>query len=348
MARGSQAAREGRLGNSLRRYGALMNELIAGESSLLWRGIDSRVGRLRRITGFITVYGEKDDPRLAVFARLWHVERVALAARMMCAITGAEEVERVQRLVWLHDLNRWPFAHNAERGNFNQAANVANYFADDHGLDQRDVRDLRAIHEKAASALSREGRTVLLADALTGAIEDILFAVTGLNLHPRAIPGDVEERLELSLCESQWYGLCEGMARKFHGTGEPRVAEYQEDFRYVFGALLKEFLDRHSASGLTSDSTRLLGLTRYVRERFIAPVVFPLNNEKVCHSSWIRNEVVPWYLRHVENARQRLLQIDEYEFVSDVLARNSPFEASQFVADIEYVSRETPESAFVS
>lgn len=324
-----------------------MNELIAGVSAPLWSGIDSRVGRLRRITGFVTVYGEQGDPRLAVFARLWHVERVALAARMMCGITGAEEVDRVERLAWLHDLNRWPFAHNAERGNFDQAANVADYFAGDRGLEQRDVRDLRGIHEKAASVLSCEGRTVLMADALTGAIEDILFAVTGLNLHPRVIPGDVEERLGLSLRENQWYGLCEGMARKFHGTDEPRVAEYQEEFRYVFGALLKEFLDRRGSSVLTSDSTGLLGITRYVRQKFIAPVVFPLNNEKVCHSSWIRTEVIPWYLRHVENARQRLLEIDEHEFVSDVLAQDSPFEASQFVADIEYVSRETPEAAFV-
>ncbi|MDQ0812127.1 hypothetical protein QFZ63_003841 [Streptomyces sp. B3I7] len=324
-----------------------MNKLIAKALPSLWSGMDTRVGRLSRITGFVTVYGEEDDPRLSVFARLWHVERVALAARLMCDLTGAEDLGRVQRLVWLHDLNRWPFAHNAERGNFDQAANVADYFADDRGVDQRDLRDLRGIHEKAASTLSREGGTVLVADALTGAIEDILFAVTGLNLHPRVIPREVEERLGFSLHEKRWYDLCERTAGRFHGSGKPQVDEYREDFHTLFDALLRDFLDRRAASGPTLDSAGLLGITRFIRDRFIAPVVFPLNNEKVCHSSWIRGQVVPWYLKNVENARQRLLEIDEYQFVSDVLARDAPFPASRFVADLGYVSRETPESAFV-
>jgi hypothetical protein len=309
--------------------------------------MDARVGRLSRITGFITVYGAEDDPRLSVFARSWHVERVAWAARSMCDLTGTEDVDRVQRLVRLHDVNRWPFAHNAERGYFDQAANVADYFAGDRELDRRDLRDLRGIHEKAARALSREGRTVLMADALTGAIEDILFAVTGLNLHPRVIPGEVEERLGFSLREKRWYDSCERMAARFHGSAKPQVDEFREDFSTVFGELLHDFLDRRAMSGSVADGFELLRTTRFIRDHFIAPVVFPLNNEKVCHSSWIRSQVVPWYLGNVENARKRLLEIDEYQFVSDLLTREAPFLASQFVADLDYVSRETPTAAFV-
>lgn len=56
---------------------------------------------------------------------------------------------------------------------------------------------------------------------------------------------------------------------------------------------------------------------------------------------------MPWYLAHMEDARRRLLEIDERDFVADVVARESPFEADQFLADIEYVSRETPAVAFV-
>ena len=52
-----------------------------------------RIGRLRHITGFVTTYGQKTDPRLSVFARLWHVKRVVATADRL-----AESSEPVVRL----------------------------------------------------------------------------------------------------------------------------------------------------------------------------------------------------------------------------------------------------------
>lgn len=326
-----------------------MDELVSSKTASPGGTYDPRIRRLRHITGFITVFGEEDDPRVSVFARLWHVERVVLVTRMISAVTDAGDAERVERLAWLHDLNRWPFAHNAERGLFDQAANVGEYFSGDAGLTGRDVRDLRGIHEKDPAVLSHEGRVVLFADALTGAVEDILFAVTGLNLHPRLIPGEVEELLGFSLRDGRWYEPCRSLAGRLHG-GESQVPVFQEELVQVFGGLVKSFLDQHSLSlkELASGCRDLFGITGHIKKTFIRPVIFLLNNEKVCHSSWIRHEVMPWYLSHVENARARLLEIDECEFVADVLSRESPFEARQFLADIDYVSRETPAMAFVS
>lgn len=307
----------------------------------------ARIDRLRQITGFVTVYGEETDPRVSVFARLWHVERVALVTKMMSGITDAGKVERVDKLVWLHDLNRWPFAHNAERGFFDQADNVAEYFSADTDLTAEDVLDLRRIHEKDPAALSHEGRIVLFADALTGAIEDILLAVTGLNLHPRVIPREVEDLLGFSLRQGQWYTQCAQLTRTLHTAGDPQISDFQEEFKYVFSSLIKIFLDRHNLNELHSGCQELFSITGYIKKKFIRPVIFPVNNEQVCHSSWIRHQVMPWYLTHVKDARTRLLKIGEAEFVADVLALDSPFKADQFLADMEYVSRETPARAFV-
>lgn len=324
-----------------------MSELLPGAAAFPGSGYDPRIERLRHITGFVTAYGAEVDPRVSVFARLWHVERVALVARMMGEVTDAGEVARVERLVWFHDLNRWPFAHNSERGRFDQAANVAEYFAEDPDTSRQDLLDLRGIHEKDPDALSHEGRIVLFADALTGVFEDILFAVTGLNVHPRLIPGEVENLLGCTLREGRWFTQCEHMARALHGPDGPRVPEFQEELAYVFGALVRSFLGRHDIGELRSGCRGLFDITGHVKKNFIRPVIFPLNNEKVCHSSWIRDEVMPWYLAHVEDARARLLEIDERAFVADVLARDAPFAAGDFLPDVEYVARETPALAFV-
>lgn len=324
-----------------------MSDVTASAMTFQEKVYDPRMERLRHITGFITVYGGESDPRVSVFARLWHVERVALVTRLMRDVTDIGDADRVERLVWRHDLNRWPFAHNGERGFFDQAANVAEYFSEDADLTDRDVLDLRGIHEKDPTSLSHEGRIVLFADALTGSVEDILFAVAGLNLHPRLIPGEVESLLGFSLQDGQWYARCERLAQRLHSQDGPQVAVFQEEFEFVFSSLIRIFLDRHSLDELHSGCRELFGITGYIKSNFIRPVIFPLNNEKVCHSSWIRQEVMPWYLAHVEDARRRLLEIDEREFVADVVARESPFEACQFLADIEYVSRETPDLAFV-
>lgn len=123
---------------------------------------------------------------------------------------------------------------------------------------------------------------------------------------------------------------------------------FQKQFHELFGALLNEFIDVHRIDSLDEGQENLFAIARTVKETFMRPVIFPLNNEKVCHSSWLRQEVMPWYLAHVPDARQRLLEIDEDGFVELVTQiGGSPFTAGEFVPDLGYVRREAPEMAFI-
>lgn len=159
-----------------------------------------RIGRLRHITGFVTTYGQEIDPRLSVFARLWHVKRVVATADRLSGLAESLDGDRIERLAWLHDLNRWPFAHNSEKGFFDQAANVREYFLSRSPvIEPQDIDDLVGIHLKDPAVISAEARIVLFADSLTGVIEDPLFAVCGLNVHPRIIPASVSDMLGFSL-----------------------------------------------------------------------------------------------------------------------------------------------------
>ncbi|MFD9407954.1 hypothetical protein ACFWBN_13200 [Streptomyces sp. NPDC059989] len=307
-----------------------------------------RVARLRYVTGFATTYGEEADPRVPVFARIWHVQRVASVAKKLCSMMSGLDRARLGKLTWWHDLNRWPFAHNAEKGNFDQAENVREYFSSFVDCTERDLTDLQGIHTKDSTALTDEARVVLVADLLTGIIEDPLMAVAGLNVNPRFIPSEVEETLGFSLHEDPWRRPCVDLATEFHGADHPSPARFQQRFTALFDGLVKEVLLLHRCADPDDSLSVFADIAQTVRETFIRPVIFPLNNEKICHASWLRQEVLPWYFEHVADARQRLLQIDERGFVAEVVGiPGSPYASHQFHPDVGYVSREEPEMAFI-
>lgn len=319
------------------------------ETGLSSGDLRRRIQRLHHITGFITTYGHTSDPRLSVFARFWHVKRVVATADRLSGLTASLDRARVERLAWLHDLNRWPFAHNSEKGLFDQASNVKDYFRGWQAeFAAQDLDDLVGIHLKDPSSISPEARIVLFADSLTGVIEDPLFAVCGLNVHPRIIPDSVSDMIGFSLLEGPWISGCREMTREFHSVERPSVESFQKQFHEIFGALITRFLDVHRIKKLDEGQYALFAIAKTVKETFMRPVIFPLNNEKVCHSSWLRQEVMPWYLAHVEGGRQRLLEIDEDGFVRLVTqAGGSPFMDHQFVPDLGYVQREMPVMAFI-
>lgn len=319
------------------------------ETGQLPADLQRRIGRLRHITGFVTTYGQAVDPRLSVFARLWHVKRVVSTADRLRGLTASLDGARIERLAWLHDLNRWPFAHNSEKGLFDQAANVREYFLGrSSAVESQDMDDLVGIHLKDPEVISPEARIVLFADSLTGVIEDPLFAVCGLNVHPRIIPQSVSDMLGYSLLADPWYASCFQLAEEFHRAEHPAVDDFQQQFHALFDALFDEFLNVHRIDSLDEGQEVLFAIARTVKETFMRPVIFPLNNEKVCHSSWLRNEVMPWFLTHVPDGRQRLLEIDEDGFVELVTqVGGSPFSAREFLPDLGYVRREAPEMAFI-
>jgi hypothetical protein len=316
----------------------------AGMSGWLRR----RIARLRYITGFVTTYGDECDPRVSIFARFWHVKRVANVAGRLCRLAGPLDTRRVERLAWVHDLNRWPFAHNSERGLFDQAANVKDYFADVPGVSEQDIRDLMGIHAKDPTRLSDEARIVLFADSLAGIIEDPLFAIAGLNVHPQFIPEEVEGMLGFSLRAGRRYDSCRELALEFHGRHVAEVGRFDRRMHSLFYALVEEFLAVHKIKDLDSDYPALFSTARKVKETFMRPTIFPLNNEYVCHSTWLRREVFPWYMKRCGGRVDRLLTIDEREFVAEVTGvPGSPFEPRQFRPDLDVVRRDLPAMAFI-
>src|SRR5262249_38749528 len=149
------------------------------------------IERMKHITGMFTPVGPPDDRRPELFSRYLHVRRVATVALGCCSrVTSAGgEVNqpRVRPLAWLHGLNRWPFAHNSEKGRYDQAADVRAYLqANRIELDHRDTADIVGVHHKSSGELSREGSVVLTADQATGAVEDIFLAITAVGLAPEA------------------------------------------------------------------------------------------------------------------------------------------------------------------
>ncbi|MFG3437782.1 hypothetical protein ACGF0J_11130 [Nonomuraea sp. NPDC047897] len=310
-------------------------------------GLHRRISRLRHITGFATTYGAECDPRAAVFARLWHVQRVASVTALLAKDSYGVDPDRAGRLAWIHDLNRWPFAHNSERGNFDQAANVSAYFK---GLDvaSRDIVDLERLHRKDPHGLTPEGEVVLLADALTGIVEDLLMAVTGLNVHPRLVPPPVDAVLGFSLQAEPWSRECRALAEHFHRSPDPDVQAFQYGFNGLFHQLVDRFLARHEPRRTEHGHTAVYDVARTVKETFTRPTIFPINNERVCRSTWLREQVLPWYLRTLGGSRDGLLDLDEPQFVALVTAPGSPFTPSQFRPDIDVVRRQLPHLAFVT
>ncbi|MEV0648951.1 HD domain-containing protein [Phytomonospora sp. NPDC050363] len=308
----------------------------------------TRLDRLGNITGFVTVYGQEHDPRTRVFAREGHVRRVAGVAARLSVLAGDVDAEQVRILAWIHDLNRWPFAHNSEKGRFDQVANIGAYFALAPGIGRGQVQDLRAIHRKDASTASDEGRVVLLADTLTGMVEDLLLVVAGLNVHPRIITPEVEKLLSLSLRAGGRLAALRRLTGLLHGR-ERRVELFEVEFDQVFGSLIQDFLREKGVDSLWPAYGELIAVPKLVKETFTRPVVFPLNNDRVCHSGWLRGSVVPWYLNRTPDAAERLLRIDERQFVEEVTAaEDTPFAPEQFRPDIDCVRRDTPAMAFLS
>ncbi|GAA4572158.1 hypothetical protein [Planotetraspora kaengkrachanensis] len=307
-----------------------------------------RILRLRHITGFVTTFGEEQDPRVKVFARLWHVQRVTSLARQLATDSDSVDLDRIIGLAWMHDLNRWPFAHNIERGSFDQAANVADYF-EGLGLPGRDISDLGGIHRKDLLSLSPEARVVLFADALTGIVEDLLFAVTGLNVHPRLIPDDIDALLGYALKKDPLLSECRALTEQFHDARFPDVELYCAGFNSLFQELVQRFLSHHHVYDIEQDYPGVFDIARMVKETFTRPVIFPINNERVCRSSWLRHKVLPWYFQMKGGSRARLLEMDETQFVDEVTsAPHSPFTRTEFVPDIDVVQRELPHLAFVN
>jgi hypothetical protein len=305
--------------------------------------------RLRHVTGFATVYGENLERRSEIFARLWHVRRVLAVTRMLTPHWPDHDQHRARWLAWLHDVNRWPFAHNAERGLFNQATNTKAYFAGHPGLmlDSHDRDELVEIQSKNLDCLSPEGELVLLADAITGVIEDPLMLITGLNVRPEVVPRALADAFGFEHRADPWRQRALPLTRLIHASdGTTDVRAYQASFRRLFLDQVRCFIAGRLRRHGVLDARSTMDVIRKIKTDFICPVVFPINNDLVCRGEWLRREVMPWYLTRYGPVD--LVDIAEEEFVRRVVSPDgSPFTPGDFIPDLDAVCRSLPESAFL-
>jgi hypothetical protein len=270
-------------------------------------------------------------------------------ARKVAEAGGTIDEARVRRLTWLHDLNRWPFAHNSEQGLYDQAADLAAYFRDNHiPLDPGDADDLGGLHRKEHASLSREGSLVLGADQATGVIEDVLLGITAVGLAPEEVPVEIAASVGLPLRDPAFRQRLWEVRQLFRERGSAQQYGYALD-RLVtaYGLAL---LDRHVLPGhdfaLSEDFATTV---RNVKSNFLYPVLFPITNDRVGHGPFLRARVIEPLIGHLgaEHAR-RLTALDDRAALELAVTCGflRPEEVARGYPDLAYIEREEPVRAF--
>jgi hypothetical protein len=305
-------------------------------------------GRLAGITGFVTALHGDSDERAAVFSRYFHVRRVAWTATWLCRTIGeAIDYERVSWLAWAHDLNRWPFAHNSERGShavmrrFDQGQDVPRYLKSAGiSCDAAAAADLRGILDKTSDHLTPEARLTLLADMGTGLIEDALFAVVGLDLDPSFIGPEVTDALLFPTRDDDFRRQLLGLDVLLNV--DRKVEKFVKEFDRLFIACIIRFLSFHCShrdDPLTSEAFK--AVRGVVKEKFLRGRLFPYNNENVSRGSKLRSELISPVLDILgESSSDILTSIDEYGLMSMARAHKlfEPDQECVFYPRLDYVT----------
>jgi hypothetical protein len=309
--------------------------------------------RMRRITGFVTALCPDSDRRPLAFARYFHVRRVAWTASLIERLRHADGIgispEKVHWLAWAHDLNRWPFAHNAEKGLFDQSADVPRYFFESRiPISRRDVIELKGIISKDHETLSEEGRIVLLADIITGFIEDPLWATTALDLTPDVVPKEVAEYLCIPLDRpATRAGLLE-LNWLFAETYE--IEPFETKFDTLFQQTMQTFIRaRQIAERIPLGDPEFEDKRGFIKEDFMRKLLFKYNNEKISKGPMLRSELIdPLYRSLGTTANLVLTAIDEPEAIERCIAFNiiKRGDETRFLPDLDYVINHEPEKSF--
>ena len=247
--------------------------------------IAKQVERLRKITGFVTILHKPHDTRPLVFARYYHVRRVAwlsnLIAEGQIKLGINIDLKTVFLLAWALDLNRWPFSHNSEKGFFSQSDDISRYIKENNLYELIDYeKDLERIISKEYNGLSEEGKIVLFADIITGFIEDPLWATTALNISIKIIPKEVSDylripvkhvdfleslyKLNILFAESKSFIP---LIEKFDSIFKERVISFIEYYGYI--------------KNIPLNDSFFEGKRKMIKEEFMIKIIFSYNNEKI-------------------------------------------------------------------
>lgn len=275
------------------------------------------IERHRRITGLLTPIGPPEDHRGPVFSRYFHIRRVttiAVGLALQVARYGDDfiDINRVRYLAWLHDLNRWPFAHNSEKGLYNQIEDLPCYFKrHDINIDERDQRDLIYIHRKVFDELSIEGKIVCAADRGAGITEDIIFSLTALNIPLTLIPADILKNLGLLLERNDLKHRLSEIKTMFD---DPTLIEnYRLSVDRIVTGYTHDLIARFCKNWPSFEiETDFLDLISDAATRFLHPVLFPIVNDRIGKGQLLREHIIVPLIRELrENYLETLTSIDD-------------------------------------
>lgn len=308
--------------------------------------LSNATNRLRAITGFVTVHPDGGDPRTRAFCRYDHVARVASLA---LSVGDTHRVSRSEVLLfsWLHDINRWPFAHNAERDRFDQARDIERFVAG--RLPAPTVMQAVGIAAKHVSDLDKAARVVLLADIATGLLEDALFIVTALNLSPSELPSEALDLLWLPIGDATFLAelqyLCTALNRDID------VPRYTRDFNSLVFRTAWQFLSAHNFLSIDSlENDKFWYVRNALRNDFLERQVFPLTNEKVCHGELIRQVVIdPVLDRLGDSAVDNLTRWTEADLIAYLRQERLMTEEtlSSVIPSLDYIRTFEPHRSFI-
>jgi hypothetical protein len=315
--------------------------------------LQTLVERLFRITGFVTVLCTPSDERPLAFSRYYHVRRVAWTAGLISKIRIADgdlvNINKVRWLAWAHDLNRWPFAHNAEKDLFDQAEDVPRYFKDNKiELEPNIITDLKGIISKSHTYLSKEAKIVLLADIITGFIEDPIWATTAIDLLPSFIPGQVNTHLCIGVEKPEIQQRLLKLNYLFFETR--KVEPFETGFDLFFkGTVSKYIMERDIARSLPLGEKNFENWRRIVKENFMKNELFLYNNEKISHGSVLFNEIItPLYKKMGSSLSSTLTAINETQTIELAHKLNilEGLDDSRYLPTLDYVAKYEPQNSF--
>ncbi len=295
-----------------------------------------------------------EDQRAKIFARYGHVRRVAWTCRHLLdnlPDAGNLDSDLVDWFAWAHDLNRWPFAHNSERGSFDQASDMLRYLeANNVSAPRGVVLELSDIIAKKHERLGREARLVLLADIITGFIEDPNWLTTTLNISPLIIPEDVRAHLCLPYDDPKFMAKVADIAQDF------RPGASLEEFSNHFDSLFTSCMARYVEVQRIADPD-ILGTSEFTENRhwikdgFMRKVIFPYNNEKICRGVRIKRDLIGPVLDHFgARAAEALTQLDDEGLVAVAirLGAVSVETAQSFLPRLDYMNEHEPKNSLSS
>lgn len=304
------------------------------------------------LTGFVTHLCPPGDSRPRVFSRYYHVRRVAWTADLLLqsAQDPTLEAERLRWFSWAHDLNRWPFAHNSEKDIFDQADDLPRYFSDAGiTVPQELILELQGIVNKDYTPLKREAKLVLLADILSGFVEDPLWLIAALNVSPNIIPQGVVKYLGLPLNKPDFIRQLAKLAEAFHPC--LMVEEFMQLFDAQFQQIMTKLVEKQQLADPMVLGSADFEKNRYlIKETFMRGVVFPYNNERVSHGASIRREVMLPLLDQLGNttASGWLTQLTDSACIAEAIERSIIREqdVKRFYPDLDFVALHEPENSF--